>query len=226
MTHNDTDNDSQSDGHSTPEIESDSSRTSHGFEIKSYNPNEFYVKQTKSKNHKKRNGRKANFNNQKDNGRSSNWTNNNYYNRDKDYGNHWQYSYDYATDLPEGVRGLKNLGNTCYMNAALQALLSISGVKEYFTKVYNALNQCEYNFKQDYKLLYSFSELANEVKTTERGTISPDDFKYFFGLFDRDFNDNAQHDSYEFMMRLLEELENQLESLNTIKVSLVLRLSN
>lgn len=108
------------------------------------------------------------------------------------------------------------------MNSALQALFSISGLKEYFGEVYRAFDQCSSKFKKKYKLLYSFSELVNEVLTTKKESISPDEFKYHFGQFDRYFNNQAQHDAYEFMIILLEELENELKDLNKIKVKFIL----
>lgn len=101
--------------------------------------------------------------------------------KDSDSSNLYPYKPD---DSKMGVVGLKNLGNTCYMNSALQCLSNCKELSEYFLKG---------DYKQDRnpdnvlgskcKLVEAYAGLVNKMWYGEDDKVSPYDFKYEMGNF-------------------------------------------
>ncbi|CAK7915566.1 ubiquitin carboxyl-terminal hydrolase 12 [[Candida] anglica] len=126
-----------------------------------------------------------------------------------------------------GNLGLANLGNTCYMNSALQCLLHIPEVNEYFFyKVFESeLNDSNpLGFKGQiakvfgallHKLFSSpLDGLNNGPSTTSSNpsnlSVSPRDFKYTIGHYSSLFQGYQQQDSQEFLSWLLDALHEDL----------------
>ncbi|XBW37290.1 hypothetical protein QEN19_002872 [Hanseniaspora menglaensis] len=123
---------------------------------------------------------------------------------------------------PTGTLGLNNLGNTCFMNSALQCLVHIPELSDYFSygcykDELNLNNPLGY----DGKIAKAFGELIEELY--DRGTtsqasnaksISPRAFKMNLGICNAMFAGYYQQDSQEFLSFLLDGLH---EDLNRVK---------
>ncbi|KAH7172283.1 hypothetical protein DER46DRAFT_497790 [Fusarium sp. MPI-SDFR-AT-0072] len=110
-----------------------------------------------------------------------------------------------------GVVGLQNLGNTCYMNSALQCVRSVEELTKYFlTNEYldevNKTNLLGYNGK----VAITYGNLLKEIYTEGRGSVTPRDFKNTIGRCRSTFSGYGQQDSQEFLGFLLDALQEDL----------------
>lgn len=101
-----------------------------------------------------------------------------------------------------GVCGLRNLGNTCFMSAGLQALLSTESLVSYFLKFDN-------DGSED-AMIGQFSDLAKRFWHGQYSIINPHQFKYVLGKRYAQFRDCSQHDCQEFLALLLDSLNDEL----------------
>jgi ubiquitin C-terminal hydrolase len=88
--------------------------------------------------------------------------------------------------------GISNLGNTCYINASIQAILSVCK-SEYLEKPKGTLG----------KLLKEIDQIVREQKKS----MFPIDFKIEFEKHFPDFKGKDQHDAHEFCMCLFQKFE-------------------
>ncbi|KAM3443169.1 hypothetical protein NHJ13734_002055 [Beauveria thailandica] len=110
-----------------------------------------------------------------------------------------------------GVVGLQNLGNTCYMNSALQCFRSVEELTKFFiTDAYldeiNKTNPLGYNGK----MAMAYGGLLHDIYREGRGSVSPRDFKSTVGRCRSTFSGWGQQDSQEFLGFLLDALQEDL----------------
>ncbi|KAI9261123.1 hypothetical protein BY458DRAFT_439594 [Sporodiniella umbellata] len=112
-------------------------------------------------------------------------------------------------------RGLKNLGNTCYMNSAIQCLINtelltkwfLSGMYKEDINVSNPLG-----FRGE--LVNAYCELVQSLSGSNKATVSPFMFKKIFEKFHAHFRGYEQQDSQEFLLFLLDGLHEDMNRIS------------
>ncbi|KAG2517128.1 hypothetical protein JM18_007895 [Phytophthora kernoviae] len=114
-----------------------------------------------------------------------------------------------------GSVGLSNLGNTCYMNSALQCLTNTQLLAEYFLSgmYLEDINRISTLGLQG-KLAEVYGKLAEDMWCVKAKSISPRNFKKSIGKFNEVFRGNDQQDAQELLAFLLSGLS---EDLNRIQ---------
>lgn len=110
-----------------------------------------------------------------------------------------------------GATGLHNLGNTCFMNSALQVLFNTQALTQYFRKqmhLYELNTANKLGTKG--QLAQRYGELLNEVWTATTRSIAPLKLRICVTKFAQRFAGGGQHDSQELLEWMLDALHEDL----------------
>jgi ubiquitin C-terminal hydrolase len=109
------------------------------------------------------------------------------------------------------ARGLCNLGNTCYMNATLQALAAAPPLRTYFASGEYAFDlNTESKYSPKGVLAAAFGDLVSALQEKKGGAFRPNRFRRVVGRYDATFAGYRQQDAFEFLAKLVEGLGDDL----------------
>ncbi|KAH9738780.1 ubiquitin carboxyl-terminal hydrolase 5 [Citrus sinensis] len=113
-----------------------------------------------------------------------------------------------------GLTGLLNLGNTCFMNSAIQCLVHTPEFARYFREDYRREINWQNPLGMVGELAVAFGELLRKLWAPGRTPVAPRPFKTKLARFAPQFSGYNQHDSQELLAFLLDGLH---EDLNRVK---------
>ncbi|EDV95189.1 GH17708 [Drosophila grimshawi] len=109
----------------------------------------------------------------------------------------------------EGLCGLRNIGNTCFMNSVIQCLSHTTELTR-FLRGHNASPRSATS--KDQQILHEFAKLIQEMWTTNVHSVTPMELKRAFSLKHRMYNDYNQQDAQEFLRFFLDSLHSALNT--------------
>ncbi|XP_073962986.1 ubiquitin specific protease 20/33 isoform X2 [Choristoneura fumiferana] len=113
-------------------------------------------------------------------------------------------------ERPTGLVGLQNMGNTCYMNAALQALSNTAPFTSYFLECAPAVSVLAGDKKPG--LSRAYQKLIKEMWSRKtRGYLVPNGIIYGIRNVHPMFRGYQQHDTQEFLRCFMDQLHEELK---------------
>ncbi|XP_053682630.1 ubiquitin carboxyl-terminal hydrolase Usp2-like [Sabethes cyaneus] len=106
----------------------------------------------------------------------------------------------------EGLCGLWNIGNTCFMNSVIQCL---SHTRE-LTNFLRMQPTSERGTTKDHKILAEYTKLIKDMWNGVNRSVNPSELKYAFSSKHRMYSGSAQQDAQEFLRFFIDSLHSAL----------------
>ncbi|KAF1765351.1 hypothetical protein GCK72_005303 [Caenorhabditis remanei] len=117
--------------------------------------------------------------------------------------------------VEQGHTGLRNIGNTCFMNAILQMLVNNIELREFFLRDHYQSEINESNpLGSEGRLARAFADFMHQMWSGRHKAIEPIQIKNIVAEKASQFANFAQHDAHEFLSFLLDGLH---EDVNRVK---------
>eukprot|EP00002_Diphylleia_rotans_P011413 TRINITY_DN2255_c0_g3_i1.p1 TRINITY_DN2255_c0_g3~~TRINITY_DN2255_c0_g3_i1.p1 ORF type:complete len:645 (-),score=85.40 TRINITY_DN2255_c0_g3_i1:738-2672(-) len=120
------------------------------------------------------------------------------------------------TTRPRGVCGLKNIGNTCFMNASLQALFACQYFSQYFRKGFTSDG-----IAKKVVLSEAFLSVINDIWAHEKTVVTPSSIFRQVVEINPYFDGYQQQDAQEFIRCVLDRLNDEIGEVHLSKSSTV-----
>ncbi|CAG9857612.1 unnamed protein product [Phyllotreta striolata] len=117
----------------------------------------------------------------------------------------------YAADRPRGLVGLQNIGNTCYMNAALQALSNTEPLTKFFLDCSYVVHLLSDGKKPGLSRTYQALMRDVWIKRINQGYVTPSGILYGIRSVHTMFRGYQQHDTQEFLRNFMDQLHEELK---------------
>ncbi|XP_052867758.1 ubiquitin carboxyl-terminal hydrolase Usp2-like [Anopheles cruzii] len=124
-------------------------------------------------------------------------------------------NYDTGYDTTDSVRGRKeglcglwNIGNTCFMNSMIQCL---SHTRE-LTAFLRSQSSNERGTNKDHRILAEYTKLIKDMWSGSQRSVNPSELKYAFSSKHRMYSGSAQQDAQEFLRFFLDSLHGALNA--------------
>ncbi|VDP12228.1 unnamed protein product [Soboliphyme baturini] len=115
-----------------------------------------------------------------------------------------------------GYTGLRNIGNTCFMNAVLQALVNTKDLRDYFLQKLHYIDINQTNpLGMKGHLAMVFGDFMADMWSGMKVVHEPSNLKKLIGQKATQFANYAQHDAQEFLTFLLDGLHEDLNRIVT-----------
>ncbi|EDX18555.1 GD17542, partial [Drosophila simulans] len=108
----------------------------------------------------------------------------------------------------EGLCGLRNIGNTCFMNSVIQCLSHTQELTRFLRSHHGSRSLST----KDQQILHEFAKLIHEMWTSNVHTVTPMELKRAFSTKHRMYSDYNQQDAQEFLRFFLDSLHSALNS--------------
>ena len=126
-------------------------------------------------------------------------------------------SKDSITNSKYEIIGIKNIGNSCYMNSVLQVILRLDIIYEWFEGISEEKVKLMKNNK-NMKLSYELYKLIDIIKNKSQSLYIPHSMKKIIDSITDMFKGNDEHDAQEFFLFIMNTLNEEIIQVERLKL--------